>query len=99
MRDINYQLWALGYDADGEPTDNEVFLGEGDPEVLREHAKKFKDTSFLPDYEDAPLVLEEGEFFTLCIETVEFNSDEGEDLEEETTDREDLWDIYQPKED
>lgn len=100
MKEITYQLWALGYDAEGEPTDNDIFLGEGkDPKVLIEHAKKFKDTSYLPETDEYPLVLEEGEFFTICLETVEFENlgGEDEDYEEETTDREDLFDIYQPE--
>lgn len=98
MKEITYQLWALGYDAEGEPTDNEILLGEGkDPKMLVEHAQKFKDTSYLPDYDEAPLTLEEGEFFTICLETVEFENLGCEDYEEETIDREDLFDIYQPE--
>ena len=57
----------------------------------------FKDTSSLPNTDECPLILEEGEFFTLCIETVEFEHLGCDDYEEETTDREDLFDIYQPE--
>jgi len=42
--DFNYEIWALGYDANQEATDQTVFLGTAmTPEEAIAHAKKFYD--------------------------------------------------------
>lgn len=72
----NYEVWALGYDAEDAGTDTEIFLGEFEtPEKAIEHAKKFYDIECFtgksdhPDYED--LYLEEGEYLVVQVEEVE----------------------------
>ena len=86
--DYIYEVWALGYDADDEATDTEIYLGEfGTSEKAIEHAKKFYDIECFtgkpdhPDYED--LYLEEGEYLVVKVEKcVEFEPEDDLDPEE-----------------
>ena len=85
-----YEVWALGYDKEGQPTDIELFLGTFDnPSEAIEHAKKFYDLECItgkpdhPDFED--LCLEDGAYLEVrvekCIEhgepEEEFDPEEG----------------------
>lgn len=75
-----YEVWALGYDANGDATDVEIFLGdwEGSKHALEFAAKicSIKDVEEVMDsaerYSFAKLKPEEGEYLTLqvqkCIE-------------------------------
>lgn len=96
--DYTYEVWALGYDADGECTDTEIYLGEfNTPEEATEHAKKFYDIECFtgksdhPDFED--LYLEEGEYLVVQVQQVV----ECEDPEDGTECVDVLWQntIYQ----
>lgn len=98
MTECTYEVWALGYDAEDECTDTEIFLGEFETsDKAIEHAKKFYDIECFtgkadhPDFED--LYLEEGEYLVVQVQQVV----ECEDPEEGTECIAVLWEnhIYQ----
>lgn len=93
-----YEVWALGYTAEDECTDTEIFLGKFEtPTEAIEHAKNFYDLECFtgkpdhPDFED--LYLEEGEYLEVQVQKVT----ECEDPEDGTECVDVLWQntIYQ----
>ncbi len=98
-----YVVCALGYNADDEPTDTEIFLGEfNNPQEAIAHAETFYDLECIsgkpdhPDFED--LYLEEGEYLELRVEQCIEVEEEDEDPYTECVDV--LWEnaLYQKEE-
>ena len=92
-----FQVWALGYDGDGEPNDYEEFLGEfRDAKTAIDHALRFKDISYV--YEDEVFEdMEPDEFMTVRVEKCIVVVPEDED--DDPVEVEDvIWenDIYMP---
>jgi hypothetical protein len=93
--EVSYEVWALGYDAEGEATDVTIFLGEFDnPEDAIEHAKKFYDVECITGKEDHPdynpivdFYPEEGDYLEVHVETVV----ECEDPEDGTENIDTIW--------
>lgn len=76
--EIFYEIWVLGYDADGEPTDFDKDLGEfKDPNEAIEHAKKFKDASYVLSADEMYYLREEGtDYLELRVEACFEDEDE-----------------------
>lgn len=77
-KEIFYEIWVLGYDADGEPTDFDKDLGEfKEPNEAIEHAKKFKDASYVLSADEMYYLREEGtDYLELRIEACFEDEDE-----------------------
>ena len=77
-KEIFYEIWVLGYDADGEPTDFDKDLGEfKDPKEAIEHAKKFKDVSYVLSADEMYYLREEGtDYLELRVEACFEDEDE-----------------------
>ena len=80
--EIFYEIWVLGYDADGEPTDFDKDLGEfKDPNEAIEHAKKFKDASYVLSADEMYYLREEGtDYLELRVEACFEDEDEDGEL-------------------
>lgn len=76
--EIFYEIWVLGYDADGEPTDFDKDLGEfKEPNEAIEHAKKFKDASYVLSADEMYYLREEGtDYLELRVEACFEDEDE-----------------------
>lgn len=76
--EIFYEIWVLGYDADGEPTDFDKDLGEfKDPTEAIEYAKKFKDASYVLTADEMYYLREEGtDYLELRVEACFEDEDE-----------------------
>ena len=77
-KEIFYEIWVLGYDADGEPTDFDKDLGEfTDPQDAIEHAKKFKDATYVLSADELYYLREEGtDYLELRVEACFEDEDE-----------------------
>lgn len=77
-KEIFYEIWVLGYDADGEPTDFDKDLGEfKEPNDAVEHAKKFKDASYVLSADEMYYLREEGnDYLELRVEACFEDKDE-----------------------
>ncbi len=77
-KEIFYEIWVLGYDADGEPTDFDKDLGEfKDPQDAIEHAKKFKDATYVLSADELYYLREEGtDYLELRVEACFEDEDE-----------------------
>lgn len=77
-KEIFYEIWVLGYDADGEPTDFDKDLGEfKEPNDAVEHAKKFKDASYVLTADEMYYLREEGnDYLELRVEACFEDEDE-----------------------
>lgn len=77
-KEIFYEIWVLGYDADGEPTDFDKDLGEfKEPNEAIEHAKKFKDASYVLSADEMYYLREEGtDYLELRVEACFEDEDE-----------------------
>ena len=77
-KEIFYEIWVLGYDADGEPTDFDKDLGEfKDANDAIEHAKKFKDASYVLSADEMYYLREEGtDYLELRVEACFEDEDE-----------------------
>lgn len=97
-----YQVWALGYDAEGMSTEYEEFLGEfTDLAEARDHAEKFRDISYVYE-QDVLDGMMDGEYMQIKIEVMQpIPEDEREGLgpDDETWEVVDIIyerDIYLP---
>ena len=81
-KEIFYEIWVLGYDADGEPTDFDKDLGEfKDANDAIEHAKKFKDASYVLSADEMYYLREEGtDYLELRVEACFEDEDEDGEL-------------------
>ena len=61
-KEIFYEVWALGYTVDGDATEFDRYLGGEfkDPNEAIEHAKKFKDASYVLSADEMYYLREEG---------------------------------------
>ena len=77
-KEIFYEIWVLGYDADGEATDFDKDLGGfKDPKDAIEHAKKFKDASYVLSADEMYYLREEGtDYLELRVEACFEDEDE-----------------------
>lgn len=78
MENYKYVVCALGYDADNEPTDIEVFLGEF--ETMREavaHAEKFYDLECIYGIGKVDENLDEGDYLQIRVEQCVDNGEDG----------------------
>ena len=77
-KEIFYEIWVLGYDADGEPTDFDKDLGEfKDSADAIEHAKKFKDATYVLSADELYYLREEGtDYLELRVEACFEDEDE-----------------------
>ena len=77
-KEIFYEIWVLGYDADGEATDFDKDLGEfKEPKEAIEHAKKFKDASYVLSADEMYYLREEGtDYLELRVEACFEDEDE-----------------------
>ena len=77
-KEIFYEIWVLGYDADGEPTDFDLDLGEfKDSADAIEHAKKFKDATYVLSADTLYYLREEGtDYLELRVEACFEDEDE-----------------------
>ena len=81
-KEIFYEIWVLGYDADGEPTDFDLDLGEfKEPNEAIEHAKKFKDATYVLSADTLYYLREEGtDYLELRVEACFEDEDEDGEL-------------------
>jgi hypothetical protein len=77
-KNFEYEIWALGYDANQEATDQTVFLGMAiTPEEAVSHAKKFYDLECIfGDMVSEELY--EGEFMEVRVEKCYDNEEDDE---------------------
>lgn len=77
-KEIFYEIWVLGYDKDGEATDFDKDLGEfKDPQDAIEHAKKFKDATYVLSADELYDLREEGtDYLELRVEACFEDEDE-----------------------
>lgn len=78
MEKYTYEVWALGYDADDEPNDIEVYLGEFKTE--REavaHAEKFYDLECVYGKGKVDENLDEGDYLQVRVEQCVDNGEDG----------------------
>jgi hypothetical protein len=77
-KEIFYEIWALGYDKDGEATDFDMNLGEfSDPQDAIEHARKFKDATYILSADELYDLREEGtDYLELRVEACFEDEDE-----------------------
>lgn len=81
-KEIFYEIWALGYDKDGEATDFDLDLGEfKDPQDAIEHARKFKDATYVLSADTMYYLREEGtDYLELRVEACFEDEDEDGEL-------------------
>lgn len=81
-KEIFYEIWVLGYDSEGEPTDFDKDLGEfKDPNEAIEHAKKFKDATYVLSADELYDLREEGtDYLELRVEACFEDEDEDGEL-------------------
>jgi hypothetical protein len=81
-KEIFYEIWALGYDKDGEATDFDMNLGEfSDPQDAIEHARKFKDATYVLSADELYDLREEGtDYLELRVEACFEDEDEDGEL-------------------
>ena len=79
-KEIFYEIWVLGYDKDGEATDFDMDLGEfKDPQEAIEHARKFKDATYVLSADELYYLREEGtDYLELRVEACFEDEDEDE---------------------
>lgn len=77
-KEIFYEIWALGYDSEGEATDFDMNLGEcKDPQDAIEHARKFKDATYILSADELYDLREEGtDYLELRVEACFEDTDE-----------------------
>jgi hypothetical protein len=77
-KEIFYEIWALGYDKDEEATDFDMDLGEfSDPQDAIEHARKFKDATYVLSADELYDLREEGtDYLELRVEACFEDEDE-----------------------
>ena len=76
-KNFEYEIWALGYNADQEATDQTVFLGIAmTAEEAVNHAKKFYDLECIFGKGMVSEELYEGEFMEVRVEKCIENEDE-----------------------
>ena len=77
-KEIFYEIWVLGYDSEGEPTDFDMDLGEfKDPQDAIEHARKFKDATYVLSADELYDLREEGtDYLELRVEACFEDEDE-----------------------
>jgi hypothetical protein len=77
-KEIFYEIWALGYDSEGEATDFDMDLGEfSDPQDAIEHARKFKDATYVLSADELYDLREEGtDYLELRVEACFEDEDE-----------------------
>jgi hypothetical protein len=81
-KEIFYEIWVLGYDKDGEATDFDMNLGEfSDPQNAIEHARKFKDATYVLSADELYDLREEGtDYLELRVEACFEDEDEDGEL-------------------
>lgn len=77
-KEIFYEIWALGYDSESEATDFDMNLGEfTDPQDAIEHARKFKDATYILSADELYYLREEGtDYLELRVEACFEDEDE-----------------------
>jgi hypothetical protein len=77
-KEIFYEIWVLGYDSEGEATDFDMNLGEfSDPQDAIEHARKFKDATYVLSADELYDLREEGtDYLELRVEACFEDEDE-----------------------
>lgn len=78
-KEIFYEIWVLGYDSEGEATDFDMNLGDGfkDSADAIEHAKKFKDATYVLSADELYYLREEGtDYLELRVEACFEDEDE-----------------------
>ena len=77
-KEIFYEIWVLGYDKDGEPTDFDKDLSEfKDPNEAIEQARKFKDVTYILSADELYDLREEGtDYLELRVEACFEDEDE-----------------------
>lgn len=76
-KNFDYEIWALGYNADETANDQSVFLGMAtSPEEAVEHAKKFYDLECIFGKDMVSEELYEGEFMEVRVEKCYDNEDD-----------------------
>ena len=102
MEQYKYIVCALGYDADDEATDTEIFIEDfGTAEKAIEYAKKIKSISDIEELIFENIHLDEGEYLEIRVEKcIEHEAEDETDPEEGYDECIDvLWEdaIYQEK--
>ena len=70
-RDVRYEVWALGYDAEDFCTDVELLLGTYDnKEEAIEKAKSFNSLDDVKKATSDDLELDEGDYVNIVVETI-----------------------------
>lgn len=78
-KNFDYEIWALGYNANQEATDMTVFLGMATtPEEAVEHAKKFYDLECIFGKGMVSEELEEGDYMEVRVEKCYDNDEDDE---------------------
>ena len=78
-KNFEYEIWALGYSADQEATDQAVFLGTAiTPEEAVSHAKKFYDLECIFGKGMVSDALYDGEFMEVRVEKCYDNEEDDE---------------------
>ena len=71
QRDIRYEVWALGYDAEDSCTDLELLLGTyDDKEEAIEKVKSFNSLDDVKKATSDDLELDEGDYVNIVVETI-----------------------------
>ena len=71
-RDVRYEVWALGYDANDFCTDVELLLGTyDDREEAIEKVKSFNSLDDVKKATSDDLELDEGDYVNIVVETIE----------------------------
>lgn len=69
---MRFEVWALGFDRDDFCTDVEEFLGSFSNKIdAINHAKKFKDISYIYDQTAIQDYLQPGDYFEIRVESVQ----------------------------
>ena len=74
QRDVRYEVWALGYDAEDFCTDVELLLGTYDnKEEAIEKAKSFNSLDDVKKATSDDLWLDDGDYVNIVVETIKNN--------------------------
>ena len=74
QRDVRYEVWALGYDANDFCTDLELLLGTyDDREEAIEKVKSFNSLDDVKKATSDDLELDEGDYVNIVVETIKNN--------------------------
>ena len=74
QRDVRYEVWALGYDANDFCTDVELLLGTyDDKEEAIEKVKSFNSLDDVKKATSDDLELDEGDYVNIVVETIKNN--------------------------